>query len=124
MDNFISKIKQIKHIKIILIVVLILIMLAIYFGIKNNEKIDTNEETSISSILSKIEGVGNCYVYVSYKNGEKEVFSNVINNENQNIYGIVVVCDGGDNIKTKLKIIDAIKTLVDVDDLNIQVYKT
>ena len=36
----------------------------------------------------------------------------------------IVVCDGGDNIKTKLKIIDAIKTLVDVDDLNIQVYKT
>ena len=112
----------------LLAVIIILSMLAI-IGSAAVTKIvkDSKEELSSSSIstqieqiLSKIEGVGECNVLITYAN----TYETSETSSTKEVQGVIVVCDGGDNLKVVEKITSAIKTLLNINSLNIKVFKS
>ena len=103
--------------KIIIVVVLIIILIGtIYFINKGNEKAastttstqKTATEVKLSNILSAIDGVGATDVMVTESGGK--------------IVGVVIVCEGANNIMTKNNILNAVSTALNIDKKIIAIY--
>ncbi len=104
--------------KIIIVVVLIIILVGtIYFINKSQEKDKStvatsvqksNAEIKLCGILSSIEGVGAADVMI---------------NEGENgIVGVVIVCEGANNLMTKSNILNAVSTALNVQKNLIAIY--
>ncbi len=65
-------------------------------------------EIKLTRILENISGVGNADV--------------MINEDDKGIYGVVIVCEGADNIMTRNDIINAVSTALNVEKNIIAVY--
>jgi hypothetical protein len=61
-------------------------------------------------ILTKIEGVGNAKVIIS-------------TDDNDKASGVVVVCEGANNLQVKLVITEVLTTVLDVSSDNIRILK-
>lgn len=103
--------------KIIIVVLLIAILIgAVYFinkSSKSSEVSKTNTEKSVTEvkligILSSIEGVGATDVMISENDGE--------------ILGVVIVCDGANNIMTRSNILNAVSTALNIQKNIIAIY--
>lgn len=104
--------------KIIIVVLLIVLLIgAVYFINKrskmtaqvvanNSQKSET--EIKLTGILSNIEGVGSTDVMINESNGE--------------ILGVVIVCEGADNIMTRNNILNAVSTALNIDRNIIAIY--
>ena len=68
-----------------------------------------SEEARLQTMLESIAGVGECNVMITYA-------------EDGSAEGVVVSAEGASDMKVKLKIIDIICTLLDVDGGKIKVY--
>ncbi len=119
---FAEKLKTIKHIELIVLAGVICIALLVWLGISEKDEGGltsptysesasiTEEEERLQSLLESISGVGECSVMITYsQDGTAE--------------GVVVSAQGADDMKIKLKIIDVVCTLLDVDGGKIKVYK-
>ena len=76
----------------------------------------------VKSILSSIDGVGECEVLITYKYGEEEINVGSLNSTD-NIQGVVVVAQGGQDIYTRIKITNALCTLLKIEANNIQIFE-
>lgn len=170
--SFLAKLKSVKHIEIIAVALLVCICLSAYFlypSYSDKVNVSLSEDNQelckdIADIISKIDGVGNCEILITYEDNEKvtiafdeETVTNITTDSDDNsnrvtenttttskpviitvdgvqqpliisksparIKGIVVVAEGGDDIYTKIQIIDAICALTNVDGNCIKVYK-
>ncbi|MGN0771699.1 MAG: hypothetical protein ACI4MI_03835 [Christensenellales bacterium] len=120
--SVLQKIKSVKHIEIIVAFVIAALAIFIYFISTGYTTQESSAQYSysggnelskqVAQVLSNVEGVGNCNVLITYEDEE----------QNQ-IKGVVVVADGGDNVEVKIKIIDAVCALVDVKSDKIKIYK-
>ena len=106
-----------EHKKIIIVVILIAILIgAVYIIDKSknsssytNSNIAKSEtETKLMGILSNIEGVGNVDVMITESDGE--------------ILGVVIVCEGANNIMTRSNILNAVSTALKIDKKIIAIY--
>ena len=75
----------------------------------------TSEEEKISSILSKIEGVGDVSIVITYHSDEKH--------SKGVAKGAVVTADGADNIKIKNDLSEAVQAALDLPAHKVKVYK-
>ena len=107
-----------------------------------------SEDEKISEILSKIEGVGKVSATITYKDsGFTEVLKNVeikvengvkttiesavlingkpyvINQHTPAVEGILVVCEGANEIKVKIEITEVLKTIYNVSSDKIKILK-
>jgi len=116
MRKVINYVKENKKIFIVIVLLVILIG-TVYFINKskksssqsvlvNSEKSDT--EVKLSSILRSIEGVGNTDVMITENDGV--------------ILGVVIVCEGADNIMTRNNILNAVSTALNIDKKIIAIY--
>lgn len=106
------------HKKIIIVVILIIVLVGtIYFINKAADKSAATTanvsdksatEIKLSGILSAIEGVGATDV--------------MINEGNNGILGVVIVCEGANNIMTKNNILNAVSTALNIDKNLIAIY--
>jgi len=103
--------------KIIIVVVLIIVLIGtIYFMYGRGEKsvttptatAKTQTEAKLASILSSIDGVGAIDV--------------MINENEDGITGVVIVCEGANNIMTRNDILNAVSTALDIDKKIIAIY--
>ena len=103
--------------KIIIVVLLIAILIGAVYLIDKSAKLsdvsktDTQKsvtEVKLIGILSSIEGVGATDVMVSENDGE--------------IQGVVIVCDGADNIMTRSNILNAVSTALNIQKNIIAIY--
>ncbi len=116
MRKVIDYVKENK--KIIIVVLLIVILLgAVYIidkGKKKNSKVtatDTEKsstEIKLCGILSNIEGVGSTDVMITENEGE--------------ILGVVIVCEGANSIMTRSNILNAVSTALNIDKKIIAIY--
>ena len=60
-----------------------------------SDKID--DEARLEALFSQIDGVGECQVMVTYKNGE--------------VYAVAVVCRGADNPKVRESVVEVITSV-------------
>ena len=75
---------------LLLLLGLALILLSGLFGEKSSDP--PGEEERVAEMCSLIEGVGECRVMMTYKDGSEEV------------YAVLVLCDGGDSAFVREKI--------------------
>jgi uncharacterized membrane protein len=68
----------------------------------------TNTEKKLAEILSNISGVGTAQV--------------MINEGDNGIEGVVIVCSGGNNIMTKNDILNAVSTALNIEKNIIAIY--
>ena len=106
-----------KNKKIIIVVMLIAILIGTVYIIDKG-KSDTSSiatgfsksetEVKLTGILSSIDGVGRADVMITEEEGK--------------IVGVVVVCDGADNLMTRSNILNAVSTALNVDKKIIAIY--
>lgn len=130
-----NHIKGIRHIEIVIAIIAVLIMLFVYFS--SNSCSASSEKTGISGSdseydycaevvreletkLSEVDGVGEVVVLVSWKDSMGE--DNGIQNSNFPIpEGVIIICDGGNNIAVKLKLIESVAAYFGISENKISV---
>lgn len=106
-----------KHKKITIIVTLIIFLVviaAVAFGGKSNSftvnsSSRSENEEKLVRILTEIDGVGKAEVMIT-------------ENADGTVEGVVVVCEGANDIMTKNDVINAVKTALKIEKNNIAVY--
>ena len=142
-----TKIKSVKNIEIYVAVVLAVIVVAIVLLSKVSTK-NASENTSsqsyiaemehkIVSVIQKIDGVGKVEVAISHDATNEAVYAYEKDSDNilfvkgepvivktlpPKILGVVVVAEGADNPIVRMKINEAVVTLLDVDESRVQVF--
>ncbi len=135
--------KSEKSLKMILIAGAAIIILIALSGLSGSEKESTaaNEmfdykrqaeyeaalELRLSDILSHIEGVGNLEVMITLESSEKKEYQKSgdvpVYTETPEIRGVIVVCDGGDNIIVREKVISAVSGAFGISTTRVSVIK-
>lgn len=107
-----------KNKKIIIVVLLIAILIGTVYVIDKGRSSRTSStavasaksdtELKLKGILSSIEGVGNTDVMITENEGK--------------IIGVVIVCEGANNLMTRSNILNAVSTVLDIDKKIIAIY--
>ena len=106
-----------EHRKIIIVVLLLVLLIGAVYFINEGQKtqstssVNTSKsetEVKLTGILSNIEGVGNTDVMITENEGE--------------ILGVVIVCEGANNIMTRSNILNAVSTALNIDKKIIAIY--
>ena len=115
MRKVIDYVKEYK--KIILVVILIAILLGAVLLIdrgkdKKSSTVSTTSKSStelkLTQILTNIEGVGEADV--------------MINENEDEIFGVIIVCQGANNLMTRSNILNAVSTALKIDKKLIAIY--
>lgn len=105
--------------KIIIVVILIVILIGAVYIIDKSKKSSSDAssvfeteksstEVKLTGILKSIQGVGDTRVMITENDGK--------------ILGVVIVCEGADNIMTRSDILNAVSTALDIDKKIIAIY--
>lgn len=104
--------------KIIIVVILIIVLVGTIYFINKSQDDDSfgivsasaksATEIKLTGILSSIDGVGSTDV--------------MINEGEEGILGVVIVCDGANNLMTKSNILNAVSTALNIDKSLIAIY--
>ena len=158
--SFFQKLKGIKNIELVIALVLSAVALLIFFdGFGQNTSKQQNSsysfaeyvnnlENKIKSVISKIDGAGDCDVAISFVGGieQEYVFSNesttngdtinkksslilvsgkpvVLREKMPEIQGVVIVSEGANKASVRLEITKAVQALLKVPNGNIEVFK-
>ena len=130
--KIVDKCKKIKGFEIICALVIAAVAVCIYFSVnamtgdaKTDKKQSASEQTGligeVQDILSKIDGVGECQVLITYKSSGED--KPVISNSTDNIQGVVVVAEGASDVLARIKITNALCTLLKIEANNIQIFE-
>lgn len=158
--NILEKLKKIKNIEIIIALGLAVIALFVFlsdFGQKTTKQSNSSGsfsayvsdlENKIKSVISKIEGAGECDVVITFAGGVEQEYA--FSSENQQnggvttnkttltlvsgkpvllrekmpeVQGVVIVADGAGKTTVKLEITKAVQALLKVPNGNIEVFK-
>ncbi len=147
------KIEYLLAIVITLIIIVLFLSnnfnLSIFTSERQTDKGYQNElEVKIENLIKKIEGAGKTSVIITtdgtskeevlkesvttYENGVKKTIETVvmingkpyvIKTHNPNVLGVVVVCEGANNLSVKLSITEILTTTLNVDCENIKILK-
>ena len=142
-----AKIKSVKNIEIYVAVLLGIVVVSIVlignFSTKNvDEKVSSESyiaemEHKIVSVIQKIDGVGKVEVAITHDATNESVYAYESGTNNilyvkgepviiktlpPKILGVVVVAEGADNPIVRMKINEAVITLLDVDENRVQVF--
>ena len=142
-----AKIKSVKNLEIYVAVFLGIVVLAIvFFGNVSTKNVDENVssesyieelEHKIVSVIQKIDGVGKVAVAISHDATTESVYAyesdtnNILSVKGEpvviktlppKILGVVVVAEGADNPIVRMKINEAVVTLLNVDETRVQVF--
>ena len=73
-------------------------------------------EAELAELCSSIDGVGKCRVSVSFSEGESFRYSGskLISSAPPRVFGVTVVCEGGDDDRVKERISDCMTSLFDI----------
>lgn len=96
---------------IILLVGVLLLVIAIPTGEKTTQTLEgTDIEMRLTNLLNQMQGVGESCVMITYQ-------------DKDNVEGVVIVAEGGDNAVVARNITEVVKALFDVDSHKIKVIK-
>lgn len=109
--------------KLFLILIFLFSICILLFDMDNNANNMDVTENKLSNILSKIEGVGDVEVMITYE--DVSTFSNIMStddNISNNVKGVIIVATGVDNFDTKYYIEQAVKTALCVTSDQVDVF--
>ena len=135
MDKIISYFKENRKRAIVFLLVgvgLLLVMLSASSGGTDEtaESVALSEykrelEAELAGLCSKIDGVGKCYVTVSFERGEQNTYkgSTLIETKPPKVLGVTVICKGANSDFVRSEIINMMCSLFDVGTNRIAVLK-
>lgn len=130
--NFFRKVKtgNTAIIYIIFIIGTVIMLLGTTANTRRENKYENNIscEQRIEQMLSKINGVEEAEVMITYqtsysKDAKSVWYSENEKEKNESALGVIVVCKGADNLQTKQKIIDAVCAATGVYEHNVGVFE-
>lgn len=82
-------------------------------------------EAELCELCSKIEGVGRCYVSVSFSRGAQNSYkgSSLIETKPPEVLGITVICKGADSDLVRSRVIDMLSALFGIGSNRIAILK-
>ena len=84
-------------------------------------------EEKLGGILAEIDGIGNIKIMITLDSSEQSMFESGENEpvcvKTPSVRGVIVVCDGGDNILIKEKVISAVSGAFGISTTHISVIK-
>lgn len=131
-----------KSIKVILIAGAAIILLIAFSGLSSDKSVKTGNmlfeyekqaeyeealERKLGEVLSEIEGIGEINIMVTLDSSEENMYEK--NNDEPTyvktptIRGVIVVCDGGDNIIVREKVITAVAGAFGISTTRISVIR-
>ncbi len=134
--KFLEKIKKVKHIEIYIAIIFIVILLLIYFSNFNNktkQKTTTQNELTVTSyvenlqndladILCSINGVSEVKVLITLDMSKANIQDSKLTLSTfPPLKGVIVTAKGVSNTATKLKMLHAIETAIDVTNGNVEI---
>lgn len=117
MKKLIDALKRNKNALIVIVLLLALVLIVIILNTNKSLSVTTSggtatakteTELKLERILAGIEGVG-----------EAEV---MINQSESGISGVVIVCQGANNIMTRNDVLNAVCTALNIDGNNVAIY--
>lgn len=115
MNKALEYLKENKNILIVGVLIVILILAVALINVSGGDKaaissdtLKSAEELKLTRIISELEGVG-----------ETEV---MITSDVDGIKGVVIVCEGAENIMVKSSILNVVSTALNIDKNNIAIY--
>lgn len=134
--------KNEKSLKIILVSGMALILAIALSGISHNEpKTEQNAffdynrqaeyeealESKLCAVLSEINGIGSVKIMITLDSSEENMFDDgddePVSVKTPSIRGVIVVCDGGDNILIREKVISAVSGAFGISTTRVSVIK-
>ncbi|MCR4725658.1 MAG: hypothetical protein K5753_00335 [Clostridia bacterium] len=118
----IAKLRSVKNVEIVLAAILALIAIVAYFAISANGRKSryaptlatevkmTDEEQRLSALLSKIQGIGEARVYISY--GDKK-----------DVTGVVIVAKGADTSEKRVSVVRCVEIATGASVDQIQIFQ-
>ena len=94
-------------------------LLLIFFGSGESGVADTavqTDEERLAELCSRMEGVGECYAYIFFEEGDGYRSEDVPS-------GIAVVCEGGDNARVRARLSEVISSLFGIGTNRIRIEK-
>lgn len=132
-----EKLKKIKHIEIYIAVIFIVIILLIYMssskGKSSSKKENTldgstitgyveNLEDNLEGILSDIKGVSNVNVLITLDMNTATVKDSfIILDKFPEVKGVIITAKGVGDTATKMKVLKAVQTVIDVSNGRIEI---
>ena len=96
--------------------VLLLAVLLIFYDGKETERDETTDEERLVTLISSVEGAGECRVTVVYRESQTQ-------NDTREVFAVAVVCEGGDNVNVRARITELVTTLYGVGANRVSVMK-
>ncbi len=97
------------------------------FNYENQAEYETALEEKLENILSKINGIGTIDIMITLDTSEQNQFQKSGNEpvytKTPEIRGVIVVCDGGDNIIIREKVISAVSGAFGISTTRVSVIK-
>lgn len=101
-----------KLIIVVLLVALLVVIVFLFFGSEEEsvlgDSMKSDTELRLTALLERIDGVGDAEVMITENDGE--------------ITGVVVVCDGANSIMVRNDILNAVSTALNINKNNIAIY--
>ena len=113
MKKVVEYLKENKNILIVGVLILILILAVALInsgggGSVSSDSLKSQEELKLTRILSELEGVGDAEV--------------MITSDGDGVKGVVIICEGAENIMVKSSILNVVSTALNIDKNNIAIY--
>ena len=134
--GWLDKLKRIKHIEIYILIMFVAIVGILLFSTKkqNTVKVTDNTtvvgyvnniETKLEHILSKIDGVSKVNVMITLNLDDTIVENSKLKITTfPSIKGVLITAKGVDNTFTKMKVLHAVETVIDVSQNNVQIFSS
>ena len=101
-----------KLIIVVLLVALLVVIVFLFFGSEEEsvlgDSMKSDTELRLTALLERVDGVGDAEVMITENDGE--------------ITGVVVVCDGANSIMVRNDILNAVSTALNINKNNIAIY--
>ena len=133
--KWLEKLKNVKHIEIYIAIIFIVVILLIYLsstGAKKTSATNTNDmsvisyvenlERSLEDSLSNIAGVSDVKVMITLQMNELEVKDDeIVITKFPEIKGVLITAKGVNDTKNKLKVLQAVQSVIDITNGNVEI---
>lgn len=110
MRTWLNRLREGKYSAYILVAIFAaILLLALSFYWREEPSGGSATEKRLEQIISRIEGVGDLQI--------------MVNETEEEVLGVIVVCEGADRLSVRLDVLDAVSTALGISRGSIQIYE-
>lgn len=133
MGDFLSVLKKNKRLAVCFFALLVLLLLASLlpgYQEKTDESFSLSEykaklEQELSELCSSVDGVGKCYVYITFEKGAENIYKSgeLIESRPPRVLGVSVVCKGADSSAVRHELAELFTSIFGIGTNRVKILK-